>query len=277
MGKYLLYLFYGLVSGFSQFTTVSASAHQALFPLLLKFDSTQPLLKLFVHGGALGAVALLYWKRIGHLYREVRLDAAPARGRKRPADSEAVLDGRLLLTAAIPTLLGAFFSWLAEKMEVRLLPLALVLILGGVLAYLPDYLPGGDRRTKLISPLEGVLMGLLIGVSVIPGLSAMGLLLGIFQLRKCQKAYLLEMGVLLVGFLLAGMMAVDLVQILIRGFSGFSGGHLLGCLLAGAAAFGGGVGAILTMRFLSVKSSFSGFVYYCWGLGLFSFILYLTV
>ena len=58
---------------------------------------------------------------------------------------------------------------------------------------------------------------------------------------------------------------------------GILGQRFIGCMMAAAASFGGGIGAILLMRFLSVKTGFSGFAFYGWGLGLVSFILYLMV
>lgn len=273
----LLDILYGLVAGFSQYTPVSASAHQALFPMLLKFDSWWPLLNLFVHAGALGALVLLYWQRINHLYREMRLVSLPPRRRKRPADVEAVLDARVLITAAVPALIGALLSIFTSGRSTGLLPLALLLLASGVAIYLPDYLPGGNRRTRQMWPLEGVLLGLCAGCSIIPGISALGLMLSLGLLRKCERSYILDMSLLICGIFLGGRMVADLVGIALSGFAGFSAGGLLACLLAGCGAFGGGIGAILTMRFLAVKTGFSGFGFYNWGLSLFSFILYLLV
>lgn len=277
MGALFMCVFYGLVLGFSIFSPVSASAHQALFPMLLKFDSYRPLLSLMTHLGTLGALLLLYWKRISHLYQQMQLVALPPKRRKRPPDMEAVLDARLILTAAVPALIGAFLSAFASKLSVGLLPLALLLIAGGVAIYVPDYVPGGNRKAGLMSPMEGFFLGLCAGCSVISGISAMGLILAVGLLRKCDRSYILDIGLILIGVMLSGMLVVDLVRILLSGLAGFSLQYVLGCLLAGAAAFGGGIGAILTMRFLAVKTGFSGFAFYSWGLGLFSFILYLMV
>lgn len=88
---------------------------------------------------------------------------------------------------------------------------------------------------------------------------------------------MLDMALLILLPLLAGSMVVDVFALIFAGFAGLSMKVLLGCVLAGAASFGGSVGAILTMRYLAVKTGFSGFAFYSWGLGLFSFILYLMV
>lgn len=273
----LLYILYGLVAGFSEYTPVSASAHQALFPMILRFDSTWPMLRFFVHAGALGALALLYWQRLNHIYQELRLVSLPHRRRKRPPDMEAVLDARLAMMALIPALIGAVCSAFASKDGANLLLMALLLIGCAAAIYVPDYVPGGNLKTRAMSPLDGLLLGLCAGCSVIPGISRVGLMLSFGLLRKCDRSYILDMALLISGAMLAEMMVVDFISILVTGFAGFSFLRFLGCLLAAAASFGGGVGAILMMRFLSVKTGFSGFAFYGWGLGLFSFILYLMV
>ena len=273
----LLYILYGLVSGFSEYTPVSASAHQALFSMLLKFDSYWPMLRFFVHGGALGAFVLLYWQRLNHIYQELRLIMLPPRRRKRPPDVDTVLDVRLAMMALIPAMIGAICSAFMAKADTNLFWLAFLLIGGAAAIYVPNYVPGGNLKTKAMSPLDGLLLGLCAGCSVIPGISRVGLMLAIGLLRKCDRSYILDMALLISGATLLGMMAVDMLCIPFGGFAGFSFLHLFGCLLAAAASFGGGIGAILMMRFLVVKTGFSGFAFYGWGLGLFSFILYLMV
>lgn len=273
----LTYLLYGLVSGFSQFVPVSASAHRALFSTLLDFDGGRPLVSLFAHLGALGALLFLLRQRIAHLYRQTRLLTLPPRRRKQPLDVEAVFDLRLILTAAIPTLIGAVLGAVFSDISCELLPTALLLTVTAFLTYLPDHVVGGNRKVRTMTPLESVTLGVLIAVALIPGLSAVALMLAFVQFRKCDRAYLLERIFLLCGIMLCGSVAADIVRFVFSGFAGITLPNLLGCLLVAAAAFGGALGAILTMRYLVVKNGFSSFAFYNFGLGLFLFILYLVV
>lgn len=277
MAKLLMYLLYGLVAGFSQYIPVSASAHQGLFPLLFSFDSLQPLLRLFAHAGCLGAVVLMYRQKIGHLYTQNRLAAMPARSRPRPVDAEAVAESKLILTAGIPAALGGLLSVWVSGLEIRFFWLAVALAVTGILIYLPDYMPGGKRKLRYLTPFGAVFLGMGVGLSVIPGLSAVGLVLGIGLMRKWDRSSLMDTVLLLAGILLCGTLVGDLVGWVISGFSGLSVLHLLGCLLAAGAAFGGGIGAISTMRYLVVKNGFGYFAFYSWGLALLSFLIYLVV
>ncbi len=273
----LLYALYGLVAGFSEFVPVSASAHQMLFSKLLGFDSYRPMVMLFVHAGMLGALIFQFRKRLFHIRWELQLVSLPAKRRKRPPDIDAVLDARLVMTAAVPALLGAALSFLAEWYCQQLLLLSLLLIGGATAIYSPDYLRGGNRKIRAMSRLDGILLGLCAGLSVIPGFSAMGSMLALGLIRKCDRAYLTELSLLIFLPFLGGSMIADLIGIFVSGFSGISFAVFFGSLLAAACAFGSGIAAILLMRYLSVKIGFSGFSYYGWGLGLFSFILYLMV
>lgn len=273
----LLYLLYGLVSGFSQFVPVSASAHQSLFYQLLGLDSSHPLLLLFVHGGALGALIWMYRKRLLHIRRELQIAALPASRRKRPADMSAVLDAKLTMAALLPVLVGAALSFVAAKAASNLIWMSLLLIASATYTFLPDYRLGGDRSGSAMSPMDGLLMGLMAGLSVIPGVSAVGGMLALGLLRKCDRSYILEIAYLIMALFLAGLMVTDFICIFVVGLGTLSVRLLLCSLLAAAAAFGGGVAAVLLMRFLSVRDGFSGFSYYGWGLGLLIFILYLMV
>ena len=273
----LLYLFYGLIAGFSELTPLSASAHQALFPMLFRFDSTWPMLRFFVHAGSLTAIVLHYRDRINHIRQEMKLVSSSPRQRKRPPDMDAVLDARFIFMSVAPALLGAICSAFLFRRGIHLLTLSVLLIAGAALIYIPDYLPGGDRKTWAMSPLEGLLMGLCAGCSIIPGVSRVGLMLVFALLRKCDRTFILDIVILISGVMLAALMLVDAFSFLISGLSGLSFLRILGCLLAACASFGGGVGAILMMRFLAVKTGFSGFAFCGWGLGLVTFVLYLMV
>lgn len=273
----LLYLLYGAVAGFSQFVPVSASAHRAFFSMIFRLDSGDALLQLFVHAGALAAAALLYRQRATHLYTQLRLASLPAKRRKRPADASAVQTARMLMTAAIPTLLGAFLSTLIASIAVNLPAMSILLIACAAALYLPDYLPGGDRGVRQIYPVEALIFGIAAGLSSFAGMSCVAWIVAIGLLRKCDREFVTETAMLIVGILLAGMVAADFVTFLITGLSGLSFLHILRCFLAAAAAFAGAFGAILTMRHLSVHIGFSAFAYYNCGLGIFSFILYLML
>lgn len=277
MKQLLMHIFYGLVSGISQFSPMSASAHQALFPMLLRFESGWPMLRFFVHAGALAALFFMYCQRLTRIFRQIQIVVRPDGNRKQPLDKDAVLDVSLCMMAVIPMLIGAIISAIFFRNSTNLLWMGIALILGAVLIYLPDYLPGGDRKTGALTRAEGLLFGVCAALSVLPGISTIGLMLAIALLLKCDRQYILDLLMLICGIMLAEMMLVDLISFFVTGFAGLTLLRIVCCIFACASACGGGCGAIMLMRHLAVKTSFSGFAFYGWGLGLFSLILYLMV
>ena len=71
------------------------------------------------------------------------------------------------------------------------------------------------------------------------------------------------------------MLVFDAVAIF-AGIEALSFIVILQYLLAMAAAFYGSTFAISVMRSLTLRTGYSGFSYYCWGMALISMILYLT-
>ena len=273
----LMYIFYGFIAGFSEYTPLSASAHQALFPLLFQFNSNHPLLRFFVHAGMLGALVYMSWQRISHIYRELNVVSLSPRLRKRPPDLDAVREARLVFMAVPAVLVGAVCSWLFMGADVNLFWLGILLAFSAVLIYIPDYIPGGNRKGKTMQSLDGILLGICAALSVIPGVSCIGFMLAIGQFRKCDRSYILDIGLLITGLLVTVSMVFDLIGTVFSGFAGISLVGIVGCIFATAASFCGGIAAIMMMRFLTVKSGFSAFAFYGWGLALFIYILYLMI
>ena len=271
----LEYLVYGLLTGFSEVVPVSALAHQYLFGFFTGFTESA-LLRLLVSIGALAAVIVSCGKRLMHIRRELKVASVPKKHRKRTPDMVAVSDARLVFAGVLPMILGLAASVFAWDFFTELLWVMLMLIITGVVVYLPQYFAGGNRDSMGMSPKDGVIFGIVSALSVIPGISRMGGLIFTGRIRGCSREYMLELGLIYVGAMLVGWILLQIILMLIGGVV-ISWMVILGGLLAMAAAFGGGMGGIYLMRFLAVKMDFSGFYYYCWGLAVLCFVYYLIL
>jgi undecaprenyl pyrophosphate phosphatase UppP len=109
---------------------------------------------------------------------------------------------------------------------------------------------------------------------VIPGISRITGITAVGQLRRCDRRYILDIGLILCIPALIVLIVFDFIALFTAG--GAAVGFLT-CLLALLTAFVGGYLGITFIRFLAVKVGFSGFAYYSWGAALFAFILYLTI
>ena len=272
----LIYLLYGFIAGLGELLPVSFGAHGQLIELLTRFDSRQPALLLCIHSGCLLAILFSLRTRIGHIYRELRINALPPRKRKRQPDFVAVLDAKVFFTILIPVALGVGFSAVVYQRLAVLPWLSVSLLLGGILLYIPQYLPGANKDSRNLSRKDALILGTSAALGVIPGLSRMGTMISVGLMKGCDRKYILDMAMLTSLPFLLGMMIVDVILMIMVG-GAISGMMIVYLLLAFCASFGGSWLAIVIMHFLSMKSNFVGFAYYNWGLAFFAFLVYLMI
>lgn len=266
-------ILFGFTCGLTEFLPVSAQAHEALLLKMFGAAST-PLLRLVIHTAAILALYQNCAGHIGAMLREQRLLRIPPRRRKRRPDMAKVLDFRFLRTAAVILMLGFFAYPTLSVWRSDLHIIAPILILNGIIVYVPMHLPTGNKDARSMSQLDAVLLGLSGALAVIPGISRVGVLTATGIARGADREQSLNWALLLSIPALAVMLGMDVYTITTQGIGAYA---LLQTVLAAAAAFGGAWCAIRTMRFLAVKAGFSSFAYYCWGAALFSLIMYLTV
>ena len=270
------YILYGFLAGLGELLPVSSTAHGYLIQLMSQFDTFAPALLLSVHFACFMAVCVYNRRRIGHIRRELKIASLPANKRKRQPDMVAVLDAKVILTALIPLLIGVGLSSLAFRKLGTLPAISLLLLIGGVVLYIPQYLPGANKDSRSLSRKDALMLGISGAVGVIPGISRIGTIISVGLMKGCDRGYILDIALLASLPVLLGLMIVDCVAIAMAP-AAIGLMMLLYCLLAAAAAFGGAWLAMVIMRFLSVKSNFYGFAYYNWGLALFSFLVYLMI
>ena len=121
----------------------------------------------------------------------------------------------------------------------------------------------------MLSPFDGILIGLSGALGVIPGMSCMGAMLSTASMRGVDKGYALSFALLLQLPVMAVIFVFEAIA-LRTGVEMISLMVLLKYALTMAAAYLGCTAAVSVMRALAAKACFSGFAYYCWGAALFS-------
>lgn len=266
-------ILFGLISGLTEFLPVSAQAHEALM-LKMFGTSATPLMRLLIHGAIGLALYQSCAEQISQLLREQRLIRVPRNRRKRQPDMVKVLDMRLLRTATIVLALGFLAYPTLSAWRGDLHVVAPVLVVNGILLYIPMHMATGNKDSRSMSQLDAVLLGLAGAVSLIPGISRVGIITSAGIARGADREQALRWSLLLSIPALVILLGMDLYGIITAGLGTVS---LLETVFAAIAAFGGAHAGIRIMRFLAVRAGFSGFAYYSWGAALFTFIMYLTV
>ena len=258
-------LLYGLISGFAEILPVSAAAHQGLLMRLFGVDSGPTVLNLLIR---LAVLATLIYSCLPDI-KQLRGTAVRRKRIRISADS------RLVRTAAVPLLLGFFLVPYVAFLGEKLPALTLTLLLNGLILYIPSRILRGNKDARAMSGWDSLLIGLIGILGVVPGISRTGALLSAASVRGAERQHGLKWTFLLLIPALAVQSAMDLVAVMKEASAASAG--FLGSLLAITGAAAGAFFGVKLLRYLAVKAGFSGFGFYCWGVALFSFVMYLTV
>lgn len=268
---------YGFLSGLTDILPVSASAHKILLLKFFGIKSSMEIMDLMIHLGILGGLYFCNQSQFVRFSRARALARVPKRRRKRPLDTRTLMDISMLRTMLIPVVIGLLLYRYAADLENRLPLVALFLLINGLIIYLPQFFPTSNRDARTLTPIEGLLMGLGGGISMLPGISSIGASTAIGSVCGVEKSYCLNMALLMHMGITVGMVIYDVMAIVSVGIGTLTLAVLFRCALAGLIAGGGVISAIWLMRYLAAHHGYSLFALYSLGLGMFTFILNLIV
>lgn len=275
--NWLQSILFGLVSGAADIIPVSGQAHRLLLLKFFGVNQMPNLLALVLH---LSVAAALYLSSQGQFVRMNRARALariPKKKRKRPLDTRSMMDWSLIKTMLVPTVIGLLLNSRVRGWSVNMFLIAGMLFINGLILYIPQFLPTSNRDSRTLTRLEGVLMGLGAGASVLPGISTVGIMVSIASVCGIERLYGLNMTFIVKLFFLMGLMVYDLLAIITDGLGGLTVMLLAQYLFTGLLSFGASMFAIRLLRRLAPEHGFHTFGVYCWGLALFTFILNLVV
>lgn len=266
-------ILFGLISGFFDILPVSSQAHKVLMLKFLGVKSDMPLLYLLID---LAVFAALYLTCQGQLIRMTRakaLSRVPKKKRKRPLDVRSLMDLSLLKTMLIPVILGLYFYQYTSNWNEQFVWIVVFLFVNGIILYIPQFFPSGNRDSRTLSRVEGLLVGLGGAASVFPGISAIGTATAVGSICGIDRGYALDMALLMDLFLSLGWVVYDVLTIAAGGLGYLTLSLLIRYIVTAGVAFGGTILGIKVMRYMSANHGYSIFAFYCWGVALFTFIL----
>lgn len=275
--NWLQSILFGLVSGAADIIPVSGQAHRLLLLKFFGVNQLPNLLALLLH---LSVAAALYLSSQGQFVRMNRARALariPKKKRKRPLDTRSMMDWSLIKTMLVPTVIGLLLNSRVRGWSVNMFLIAGMLFVNGLILYIPQFLPTSNRDSRTLTRLEGVLMGLGAGASVLPGISTVGIMVSIASVCGIERLYGLNMTFIVKLFFLIGLMVYDVLAIITDGLGGLTVMLLIQYIFTAVLSFGAAMLGIRTLRKLAPEHGFHTFGVYCWGLALFTFILNLVV
>lgn len=269
-------LLIGLVSGLAEILPISAEAHRTLLYTLFGL-SEDGLYRLFLHIACFFAVAGFCRGDLLHLRRAARLMAIPPKRRKKPLNPADANTVRLLRIAMITLVIMRvlFIRLDFIRMKLNLLPCGLIVT--GILLLIPRISRSGNMDSRNMPRLNGILMGLGGGLGGIPGFSALGCSVCLGQWQGVDRKFALKFAFYLLLPVFGCNMITDLISIVLSGGVLFSFSGVLISLTGAAAAFFGCRIGMKLMTKLARANDFSLFSYYCWGIAMLCFALFLMI
>ena len=257
----------GIVQGLTEFLPVSSSGHLVLFQNLFGFKEPELLFDISLHVGTLIAVCIVFFKEIrAILVALVRLPGLiRIAGGLRPVfnDNEDVRIALLIVVGSIPTaILGFLFHKISNQIFGAVWIVGVMLIVTGTLLWLTRQLRSEGRPLLQVSMKDALIVGVVQGLAVLPGISRSGstisiaLLLGVDREVSGRYSFLLSIPAILGALLLGFDSSIAETSI--------SGGMvLLGTFSAGIV----GYAALKVLLHIIKQGQLYWFAPYCWLLG----------
>ncbi len=243
----------GIIQGITEWLPVSSSGHLALAQHYFGIDASVAF-DIVLHLGTLLAVFIYYRNDILSLAKGVLA-----------RDANSLRFASLIIAAAIPTaIIGLLLKDFFESMFASPLSIAIALSITGIFLILSSWIssrrlkaPAAKTRNAEPGTASALIIGIVQGIAVAPGISRSGatigtaLLLGIGKEEAARFSFLAGIIPILGAAVLEGRHAVDAGIDVLPALAGFATAAIAGYLSIG-----------LLLRLLK-ESRFQWFGYYC--------------
>ena len=268
---YLQSVILGIVQGLTEFLPVSSSGHLTIFNVLFGLESGEDIIafNLLLHLGTLIAVFIVYYRDILSLIKSAfSLIAKLFTGRLRKEGIEG--DERFVLWVVVATvplvvlkLLG--LDEVVEDLSTSILAVGIILLINGFVLFVSDSFARGSRTIGEMKWYNALAVGICQMFAVLPGLSRSGstitggLLNGLDRQQAVRFSFIMSIPAIL------GASILEVPAL----FEQTASADQLAVYLVGTAVSAlVGVGAMKLLNYISKKSNFRMFSYYCFAAGI---------
>lgn len=260
----------GLVQGIAEFLPISSSGHLAILENFLGINGmaamdSSALFNVLLHLSTLVAVCVAYWEdvrgmaaEVGPLVRSFGKNGEKTGG-ERPKRRLLVM----IILATLPLVLVVPVHKQIEGLSAIPWFVGLALILTGLLLYISDKIPRGEKNERSMTVLDALIVGLCQAVATAPGISRSGATITSGICRGFDRKFAVRFSFLLSLLSVLGAVLLALVDVMKTGVdAALIPAYLVGMAVAGVT----GYFSIKLLQKIVVKG-FRGFAYYCWAVG----------
>ena len=263
----------GVVQGLTEPLPVSSSAHLVIVPALVPgFQPPGVAFDVLLHLGKLLSVVFFLRREIGELLASLMPGKGPATNALGTDSGEKAANRRMVLWIMIATFLtgviGILFKDRIERLFESVETTACMLFITGILLFWSDRVKTNGRRKGDMNLTDGIVLGLVQAVALIPGISRSGSTISFGIFRGLERETAARFSFLLSIPAIGGaviLKSADLMRLPAGDLPVLGAGFL-------AAAVTGFLSLKLLFAMIN-KTGLAPFAWYCWFVGSATLIL----
>lgn len=264
----------GLVQGVTEFLPISSSGHLAIAEQLLKFNGASNVPEFFdvlLHLGTLFAVFVAYWQDIKDMVAEFFIGVRDIARRSTPTPVPPAR--RMILLIIVATLPLFVILPVQDKVEAlsgSLTFVSLALIATGFLLYASDRVPKGRKTAKNATLIDALAVGIGQAIATCPGVSRSGTTIAVGCFMGFERSFAVRFSFLMS---IPAILGANILSLKDAVAAGIIWADVPMYLVGVAVAAVSGYACIRLLKMIAAKGKFGAFAYYCWAVGLVTFIL----
>ena len=280
--KWYMALFYGIIQGLAEFLPISSSGHLALFQSFFNIGDTEGLFtfNILLHFGTLMAVLVMYRKDVfplipafftlcGKLFKgQLVLREEGQDGKKGVLKLNATLSERLVILvviATLPLVLTFFYKDYVEMLSAYPKVIGGILIFNGVVLFVSDRLAKAGKELSASTPADALFVGLLQAVAVVPGLSRSGTTITAGLLKGFDRQFAVKFSFILSIPTILAACVLEIPEVIENPIPTTDVlPYIIGTVTAAIVGFA----AMKLLTYISKRSNFTAFSFYCWTVGI---------
>ncbi|MBR5323170.1 MAG: undecaprenyl-diphosphate phosphatase [Clostridia bacterium] len=269
-----LAILYGIIQGIAEFLPISSSAHLAIAQNMFGMENLEAsyfTFDILLHFGTLVAVFIVYYKDIFALVPAVfTMLGKVFKGKFKLSEyTETEKFVIFVIIATLPLFVGVLFKDYVEAIGNYTKIIGGILLFNGLVLFISDKLEKGTITLDNTKPLHALFIGLCQMCALVPGLSRSGSTItgGLFMGFKRELAVKFSFIMSIPAILGANILSLtDIAE------NPIAKTDIVPYVAGTVAAAVVGVLAMKLLIYISKKSNFRMFSYYCWGVGILAII-----
>lgn len=267
----------GLIQGIAEFLPISSSGHLALYQYFFGGGATvskdlYDQFDIILHLATLIAVFIVYYKDIFPLIPAFfRMMGKVFKGKFKLKNADP--DERMVLMviiATVPLVVAAFAGDVLEFVKESAVIMGCILLFNAVMLFVSDSLAKGGVNKDNVKPKNAIIVGLCQLCAILPGLSRSGSTITAALTQRFDREFAVKFSFIMSIPAIIGANIFNIGDIL---KTPIPSDAVTPIIIGAVVALVSGVASMKVLIYISRKSNFRMFSYYCFAIGLLAIIL----